>query len=105
MAGQGVDDDLPPSEGDAGDKNQDEEKEDEGLFDVYSNRSSTAEGHTTKGMPTLGGGFPNHSSNCRRRHDTNNVKSAYKLRSCGVLVFERSGMYSLAVLSSSKWYE
>ncbi len=44
------DDDLPSTEGDAGDKNQDKEEEDEGLFDVlYSNRSGTAEGRTTKG--------------------------------------------------------
>jgi hypothetical protein len=50
MAGQEEDeDDLPPSEGDAGDKNQDKEEEDEGLFDVYGNSSGAAEGHTTKG--------------------------------------------------------
>ncbi len=32
MAGQ--DDDLPPSEGDARDKNQGKEEEDKGLFDI-----------------------------------------------------------------------
>ncbi len=97
---QDHDDNLSPS-----DKNQDKEEEhedEEGLFDVlYSNRSDTAEGHTTKGILTLGGGFLNlHSANCHRRHNT----SKLLVQSCGVLVFERSsGMYSLAVLSSSKW--
>jgi hypothetical protein len=58
-------------------QNQDEEEEDEGLFDVYGNRSGTgAEGHTTKGILTLGGGFPNHhSTNC----NINTVKSVHKL--------------------------
>ncbi len=37
--------------------------------------------------------------------NTSTVKSVHKLvKCCGVLVFERSsGMYSFAVLSSSKW--
>ncbi len=54
----------------------------------------------TKGILTLGGGFPNHNStNCHGRHNTSTVKSVHKLvQSCGVPVFERtSGMYNLAV--------
>jgi hypothetical protein len=45
------DDNLSPS-----DKNQDKEEEHEdkeGLFDFYSNRSGTAEGHTKKGFSLL----------------------------------------------------
>jgi hypothetical protein len=51
------DDDLSPS-----DKNQEEEeehKDKEDLFDVYSNMSGTPKGHKAKEILTLGGGFPN----------------------------------------------